>query len=166
MDDEVIDRLQRVRLTPDEGELITIWGLSFDLINEEAGLEIGKSLGKVVEVDCKAFASDQARFLRVRVEIPLDKSVHRGGPVVNPEGDQTLVAFKYERLCGLCFQCGRIGHKSKECNLPSMEGEELPYGEWMKAGFKKGGAESRRTPDRNMGRQETAPESGGTKASP
>lgn len=91
---------------------VQIWGLPFDLINEEAGLEIGKSLSKVVEVDCKAFASDQARFLRVRVEIPLDKPVRRGGPVVNPEGDQMLVAFKYERLCGLCFRCGRIGHEN------------------------------------------------------
>ena len=39
---------------------VQIWGLPFDLINKEVGLEIGKSLGKVVEVDCKAFASDQA----------------------------------------------------------------------------------------------------------
>lgn len=39
---------------------VQIWGLPFNLINEEAGLEIGKSLGKVVEVDCKAFASNQA----------------------------------------------------------------------------------------------------------
>lgn len=80
---------------------VHIWGLPFDLINEEAGLKIGRSLGKVVEVDYKAIASDQARFLRVRVEIPLDKPVQRGGSVVNPEGDQMLVAFKYERLCGL-----------------------------------------------------------------
>lgn len=78
---------------------VHIWGLPFDLINEEAGLKIGRSLGKVVEVDYKAIASDQARFLRV--EIPLDKPVQRGGSVVNPEGDQMLMAFKYERLCGL-----------------------------------------------------------------
>ena len=32
----------------------------------------------------------------------------------------------------------------------------------MKAGFKRSGVESRRTPDGNMGRQETASESGET----
>lgn len=37
---------------------VHIWGLPFDLINEEAGLKIGRSLGKVVEVDYKAIASD------------------------------------------------------------------------------------------------------------
>nr|POE45518.1 hypothetical protein CFP56_26712 [Quercus suber] len=111
-------------------------------------------------------AKASAWYLRVRVEIPLDKLVRRGGPVVNLKGDHTLVAFKYERLCGLCFRCGCIGHESKDCSLPNMEGEELPYGEWMKAGFKRSGVESRRTSDGNMGRQEMASESGGTRASP
>lgn len=56
-----------------------MWGLLFDLINEEVGWDIGREIGSVVEVDCKAFASDQARFLRIRVEVPLDKPLCRGG---------------------------------------------------------------------------------------
>ena len=42
---------------------IQVWGLPFDLINEEAGRDIGRSIGELVEVDCKAFNSDQAKFL-------------------------------------------------------------------------------------------------------
>ena len=49
--------------------------MPFDLINEEAGLDIGRGIERVVEVDCKALASDQARFLRIRVEIPLEKPI-------------------------------------------------------------------------------------------
>nr|POF24444.1 hypothetical protein CFP56_10662 [Quercus suber] len=41
-----------------------IWGLPFDLLSEEVGRDIGNGLGTVVEVDLKAFSSDQARFLR------------------------------------------------------------------------------------------------------
>lgn len=52
---------------------VQVWGLPFDLINEEAGREVGEGVGKVLEVDCKAIASDQAHFLRLRVELPLDK---------------------------------------------------------------------------------------------
>ena len=48
---------------------VQVYGLPFDLINEEAGLDIGRGIRQVVEVDCKALASDQARFLQIRVEI-------------------------------------------------------------------------------------------------
>ena len=44
-------------------------------------LEIGNSLDQVVEVDCKAFTTNQARFLQVRVVTPLDKPIRKGGPI-------------------------------------------------------------------------------------
>ena len=37
---------------------VQVWGLPFDLMNGEAGWEIGKGLGHVVEVDKKTFLSD------------------------------------------------------------------------------------------------------------
>ena len=52
---------------------VQIWGLPFDLLLEEVGKEISSGLGEVLEVDLKAFSSDQAHFIRVRVELPLDK---------------------------------------------------------------------------------------------
>ena len=64
-----------------------------DLINEEAGQDIGCGLGTFIDVDYKASKSNQTRFLRVCVEIPLDKPLRRGGPVVSPEGDEVRVAF-------------------------------------------------------------------------
>ena len=82
---------------------VQVYGLHFDLINEEAGLDIGQGIGRVVEVDCKALALDQARFLRIWVEIPLEKPIRRGGQVISLEGDRVKVAYKYERLVGMCF---------------------------------------------------------------
>ena len=66
---------------------VQVWGLPFDLFSEEVGQEIGRGLGRVVEVDWKGSNSDQARFLRIRVEIPLDKPLLRGSQIMNPEGD-------------------------------------------------------------------------------
>ena len=54
-----------------------------------------------MEADLKVFASDQARFLRVRVELPLEKPLRRRGVVASPEGDKVCIGFKYERLVGL-----------------------------------------------------------------
>ena len=37
---------------------VQVWGLPFDLFSEEVGNDIGKGLGRVVEVDSKERASD------------------------------------------------------------------------------------------------------------
>ena len=97
---------------------VQVWGLPFDLLVEEVGRDIGSGLGEVLKVDFKAFSSDQARFIKVRVELPLDKPLRRGGVVVSIEGDKVCIGFKYERLVGLCYQCGQIDHEVKECSVP------------------------------------------------
>ena len=114
---------------------IQVWGLPFDLITEEVRRDIGSGIGKLVEVDCKTFQTEQSHFLRIRVQVPLYKPLHQGGLVTSPEGDKVQVAFRYERLVGWCFTCGKIGHDHKECLSSGAAGDgEKPYGEWLKAG--------------------------------
>ena len=99
---------------------VQFWGLPFDLLSEEVGRDIGNGLGKVVEV-----------------ELPLEKPLRRGGDVTSPEGDKVCIGFKYERLVWLCFKCGWIGHEARYCSFHDNHQHELPYGEWLKAGFHK-----------------------------
>ena len=47
---------------------------------------MGNNLGHYVEIDKRSWQSEQAKFMRVRVDLPIDKALHRGGSVVNGEG--------------------------------------------------------------------------------
>lgn len=68
--------------------------------------------------------------------MPLSKPLCRGAPVRSPEGDKVWVAFKYERLQGLCFNCGLLGHEVKTYTSPLLMGSAGKlYGEWLRAGF-------------------------------
>ena len=113
-----------------------VWRLPFDLFSEKVGTDIGKGLGHVVEVDLKVKTLDQARFLRICVKILLDKPIRRGSKVQGPKGDMVWIAFKYERLIGLYFNCGRLGHEAKHCREPKdVDGNGSQYGDWLKGGF-------------------------------
>nr|POF05043.1 uncharacterized protein CFP56_23579 [Quercus suber] len=96
---------------------VQVWGLPFDLLLEEVGRDIDSGLGEVLDVDLKAFSSDQAHFIKVRVELPLDKPLRQGRVIASPKGDKGCIGFKYKLLVGLCYQCGRIGHEVRDCSV-------------------------------------------------
>ena len=110
-------------------------------MTEETTRDIRVELGAVIMVDSKPLESDQARFLRICINTPLNQPLWRGSSVINPEGDRFVVAFKYERLVGLCFACGHLGHEKKHCTLLNTSPEQQPnlYGEWIKAGVRRHG---------------------------
>ena len=96
---------------------VQLWGLPFELITEMVGRDIGNNMGRFIELDKRANQFDQAKFLRIKVELPVDKPLRRGGNVVGMEGDKYRVHFKYERLPTFCFFCGKMGHDLKHCNV-------------------------------------------------
>lgn len=58
---------------------VQIWGLPFEHMTEEAGKDIGSKIGRVIEVDKRSLQADQAKFLRVRLDLPIEKPFRRGG---------------------------------------------------------------------------------------
>ena len=67
-------------------------------MTEDFGREIGSKIGKVLEVDKRAIQADQAKFLRIRVEVQLDKPRWRGGFVKNDENETDRKASCRERV--------------------------------------------------------------------
>ena len=66
---------------------IQVWGLPFEYMTEEAGRDIGSKIGRVMEVDKRSWQANQAKFMRVRIELPIEKPLRRGGYVSNMNGD-------------------------------------------------------------------------------
>ena len=85
-------------------------------MTEEVGKDLGSKLGKYIESDKRPWLSEQAKFMQIRVDIPIDKPLQRGGNIVNLEGEKYWVTFKYERLPNFCFLCGVLGHDEKHCS--------------------------------------------------
>lgn len=68
--------------------------------------------------------------------MPIDKPIRIRALVISLEGDRVWVAFQYERLLGLCFNCGLLGNEAKVCTMSRIgEGKESPYGDWLRVGF-------------------------------
>lgn len=67
--------------------------------------------------------------MRVRVMINIFKPLSTGCWVPRPELPKTWVVFRYEKLQGLCFNCGIIGHELKSCQrekVMSMVNSKVP----------------------------------------
>ena len=90
-------------------------------MTEAIGKDIGSKIGRVLEVDKRAMQAELAKFLRVRVEVPIDKPLRRGGFVKNEEGERVWVDFRYERLPNFCYICDFLGHDEKHCQVSPTE---------------------------------------------
>ena len=70
---------------------VQLWGLPFELMFEVVGQDIGNSMGRFIEIDKRAILSKQAKYLRIKVDLPIDKPLRRGGNVIGIEGDKYWV---------------------------------------------------------------------------
>ena len=84
-------------------------------MSKEVGQDIGRSRGRFIEVDKRAGQADQAKFIRIRVDLPIEKPLRRGGHVVSKDGEKYWVQFRYKRLPTFCYLCGKLGHDDKHC---------------------------------------------------
>uniref|UniRef100_A0A7N2QXN1 DUF4283 domain-containing protein n=1 Tax=Quercus lobata TaxID=97700 RepID=A0A7N2QXN1_QUELO len=126
---------------------VQVWGLLFENMSEEVGRDLGNRLGKYIETDKRSWLSKQAKFMRVRVDLPIDRPLRRGGNIVNPKGEKFWVTFKYERLPTFCFLCGILGHDEKHYSGKSSTFEaHRQYEDWLRAnGGSKMGSEKLKT---------------------
>ena len=135
---------------------VQVWGVPFELMTEDFARDIGNRIGIFLKADKRSWQADQAKYMRVRTELPLDKPLRRGGYLMGMEGEKLWVTFKYERLPTVCYICGRLGHDDKHCvAMETRQVTEYQYGEWIRVvGGYKGGQNITK-----LGREERRPSS-------
>ena len=69
---------------------VQVWGLPFDLMTLKIRTLVRNSMGRCLQVDGRIEQSEQARFLCVKVELPLYKPLRRGGSFYQSRGRAIL----------------------------------------------------------------------------
>ncbi|KAE9459498.1 hypothetical protein C3L33_08619, partial [Rhododendron williamsianum] len=118
---------------------IQLWGLPFEFVNPMVGEIIGKRVGTFLAIDDRKEVGERGRFIRVRVEIPLDKPIKRGGFIALGSGPKYWVDYKYERLNSFCHYCGSLSHDVGVCDQRTADEvagclKEGKFGPWLKVG--------------------------------
>jgi hypothetical protein len=92
--------------------------LPVEYYHKDSLLRIGSGLGPVLRVDFNTSAGIRVRFVRICIQLDLDKPLARTIRV-----GKTKLAVVYEGIRLLCFHCGRIGHRREWC--PNQIQEEV-----------------------------------------
>ncbi|XXG47058.1 hypothetical protein AAC387_Pa02g1763 [Persea americana] len=112
-------------------------GYVFTLGSATVRVGISNRIGNYIAGYERKGATEQARYLQIKVELSIDKPLRRGGLMTSPEGESCWVDYKYERLSTLCYAWWRLGHELKVCSnrCHGEEEEPMQYGEWLRASF-------------------------------
>lgn len=146
--EKIFSSLSSTPYTKWSGSSETIHGTSIIIYYSYVGgqRDLGNKLGKYIQSDKRSWLLELAKFMRIRVDLPINKPLRRGANIVNLDGDKYWFTFKYERLPNFCFLCGILGHDEKHCSgYPSNPEALRQYGDWLRAnGNPKSGLEKPR----------------------
>uniref|UniRef100_A0A803P1A2 CCHC-type domain-containing protein n=1 Tax=Cannabis sativa TaxID=3483 RepID=A0A803P1A2_CANSA len=143
------------------------WGVPIDLLTTNNTTRMAAKAGEIITVqnsDVSRMVADG--FFRFRIWMSINKPVCPGF-FLPWSGQKKWIAFQYEELPFMCFQCGKIGHCFKDCHQDSIltqrEGsaDTGTYGKWLKVGNSLQGdtPEDRKELERNLIPEDTMQES-------
>ena len=135
-------------------------------MTEDTGRHTRNRIGNFLEANKRSWQRNQAKYVRVRAELPLDKVLHKGGYLMSMEGEKLWVTFKYEILLTVCYICGRLGHDDMYCMATkARQVTEYQYGDWIKANGGYWGGQDKTKP-RKEEHQPSSNDNGQTNAQP
>uniref|UniRef100_A0A7N2MLH9 Zinc knuckle CX2CX4HX4C domain-containing protein n=1 Tax=Quercus lobata TaxID=97700 RepID=A0A7N2MLH9_QUELO len=119
---------------------VVIWIQIHDIPAPNMTREVAKDLcGNAGIVDKMIHLSKMVgwSFMRVQVVIDVSLPLCRGRLISFNKGEEGWVSFKYERLPNICYWCGFLNHRDKDCDQwiesdGSLKDEDKEYGPWIR----------------------------------
>lgn len=91
----------------------------FYLLSKVLAIDLAGRVGSFICIDNFARGDICEKFIRARVELPIDHPLRRWIPIVDGiSEEEVIVNLHYERLPNLCSFCGFIVHLYTSCTLP------------------------------------------------
>ncbi|CAH9087108.1 unnamed protein product [Cuscuta europaea] len=99
-------------------------------------IKTGNFVGNFIRVDEQKISAEWNPYMRIRVNIDLNRPLKRKLFLQSDEGENFCAKFRYEKLPSFCFACGIIGHAERFCpRYPDSKGSsgELLFGPELRA---------------------------------
>jgi hypothetical protein len=107
---------------------VHVYDIPWNRQRENTAVLLGNKLGKFLEADLDADGNSPYEFLRVRVDIPVDRRLRASITTqVKGKDEKSTFVLRYERVPFFCFWCGLIGHSKNECEKERMGIPSLEY---------------------------------------
>lgn len=93
---------------------VQLHGMPFGTLNSQSAINIAKQIGEIEEIENSKVEGVLLRsFMRVRILVNVYRPLPTGCWVPRKDLPKTWVVFRYEKLQGMCFNCGITGHEQK-----------------------------------------------------
>ncbi|EPS57136.1 hypothetical protein M569_17686, partial [Genlisea aurea] len=103
--------------------LVSIKGETAEYLGNEIGLF------REAEIPRNGFVGDNK--LRMRVSINTDSPLKRMIRLNLEDGSRAIIPITYERLQNFCFNCGKLDHLHKDCDVDAVD-DSPPFGPWLR----------------------------------
>ena len=110
-----------------------IGSFSLDLA-KEIGLVVGKVENQMID------EGDQygVNFIRLRDVVDIHNPICHGCMITTVRGNEGWVNFRYERLPNICYWCGKLTHRDRECPLwirsrGTLKDGDQQFSAWLRA---------------------------------
>ncbi|XP_073309825.1 uncharacterized protein [Primulina huaijiensis] len=95
---------------------------------------LGSRIGRVLEVDEGEEGKCSGRHARIRVSLNINHPLKQCLWVKSHMGsDDICIIIVYEKLPNFCFNCGKLGHVQRDCDIQEENAPTLKFGNWLKA---------------------------------
>lgn len=109
------------------------------MMNKVYRENLDKIIGEIIELYVGKDGIGWRPYLRIRVWINLSRPLICG-KLIDYDGNQSWISFKYERLPNFCFHCGITKHPVTRCSkgvINSKIHEEEQLRTWLRASLVK-----------------------------